>query len=105
MEKDQAIGVVIVAGSIIGIILYFWLVLLSPWSGFIIALTLFLVVAALMVILGWIGWTMATTPAPKPLEDSPPPPPETKEETKAEPSDSDKAVTASPKKRRGRGRA
>jgi predicted DNA-binding transcriptional regulator len=81
MEKDQAIGVVILAGSIIGIILYFWLVFLSPWSGFIMALTLFAAVAALLAILGWIGWTMATTPPPKPLEEPPPPPPETKEKT------------------------
>ena len=78
MEKDQGIGVVILAGSIIGIILYFWLVFLTPWSGFIIALTLFAAVAALLAILGWIGWTMATTPPPKPLEE-PPPPPEAKE--------------------------
>ena len=69
MEKDQAIGVVILAGSIIGIILYFWLVFLSPWSGFIMALTLFAAVAALLAILGWIGWTMATTPPPKPIEE------------------------------------
>ena len=81
MEKDQAIGVVILAGSIIGIILYFWLVFLSPWSGFIMALTLFAAVAALLAILGWIGWTMATTPPPKPLEEPPPPPPEAKEKT------------------------
>ncbi|HJX23304.1 MAG TPA: transcriptional regulator [Candidatus Bathyarchaeia archaeon] len=81
MEKDQAIGVVILAGSIIGIILYFWLVFLSPWSGFIMALTLFAAVAALLAILGWIGWTMVTTPPPKPLEEPPPPPPEAKEKT------------------------
>ena len=81
MEKDQAIGVVILAGSIIGIILYFWLVFLSPWSGFIMALTLFVAVAALLAILGWIGWTMATTPPPKPLDEPPPPPPEAKEKT------------------------
>jgi predicted DNA-binding transcriptional regulator len=81
MEKDQAIGVVILAGSIIGIILYFWLVFLTPWSGFIIALTLFAAVAALLAILGWIGWTMATTPPPKPLEEPPPPPSEVKEKT------------------------
>ncbi len=81
MEKDQAIGVVILAGSIIGIILYFWLVFLTPWSGFIIALTLFAAVAALLAILGWIGWTMATTPPPKPFEEPPPPPSEVKEKT------------------------
>jgi predicted DNA-binding transcriptional regulator len=69
MEKDQAVGVGILAGSIIGIIIYFWLVFLSAWSGFIIQLTLFVAVAALLAILAWIGWTMATTPPPKPLEE------------------------------------
>ena len=83
MEKDQAIGVVILAASMIGIILYFWLVFLSAWNVFIMELTLFAAVAALLAILGWIGWTMATTPPPKPLEEPPPPPPETKEGSKA----------------------
>ena len=72
MEKDQAIGFGILAGSIIGAIIYFWLIFLSPWSYFIIQLTLFVAIAALLAILAWIGWTMATTPPPKPLEETQP---------------------------------
>ncbi|MEM2930843.1 MAG: transcriptional regulator [Thermoproteota archaeon] len=87
MNKDQGIGAVLLLGSIIGVILYFWLVFLSEWSTFIIQLTAFVAVGFVLFILGWIGYTLATTPPPKPIEEiekeveketkeeAPPPPP------------------------------
>ena len=81
MEKDQITSVGILAGGIVGVIIYFWVTFLSPWTEFIAGLTLFVAVAALLAILGWIGWTMATTPPPRPPEE--PPPIEKKEEPKA----------------------
>ncbi|MEM3646646.1 MAG: transcriptional regulator [Thermofilum sp.] len=87
MNKDQGIGAVLLLGSIIGVILYFWLVFLSAWSTFIIQLTAFVAVGFVLFILGWIGYTLATTPPPKPIEEiekeveketkeeAPPPPP------------------------------
>lgn len=66
MNKDQAIGAVILAGSIIGVVVYTWL--LYAYALVVLQITAFLAVAAMLVILAWIGWTMATTPPPAPLE-------------------------------------
>jgi predicted DNA-binding transcriptional regulator len=66
MNKDQVIGAVILVGSIIGVLVYGWLVYAFPIM--ILQITAFVAVAAVLVILAWIGWTMATTPAPAPFE-------------------------------------
>ncbi len=69
MNKDQSIGAVLLLGSIIGVILYFWLVFLSAWWKEILQLTAFVAVGFVLFILGWIGYTLATTPPPKPIEE------------------------------------
>jgi predicted DNA-binding transcriptional regulator len=66
MNKDQGIGAVLLAGSIVGIALYAWLV--YSYAVLVLQITAFIAVAAILVILAWIGWTMATTPSPAPLE-------------------------------------
>lgn len=66
MNKDQAIGAAILVGSVIGVLVYGWLVYAFPIV--ILQITAFLAVAAVLVILAWIGWTMATTPPPAPFE-------------------------------------
>jgi len=53
----------------LGIIIYFWLVFFSEWSLFILQLTGFIAVGGILGIGAWIGWTMATTPPPKPIEE------------------------------------
>ena len=60
------IGAVIVVGSILGIIVYGWL--LYSFAIVVLQLTAFLAVAAVLVILAWIGWTMATTPPLEPID-------------------------------------
>jgi hypothetical protein len=97
VSKDQAIGgviclvCVVVAvfyvvtlfvptwGTIIGITLdaagvQFWLVAVPVLVGFV----------AILAIGAWIGWTMATTPPPKPIEEITTEMEEKKEEPKAE---------------------
>ena len=69
MNKDQAIGAVILVGSIVGVVLYAWL--LYAYAIVVLQITAFVAVAAILVILAWIGWTMATTPPPAPLEPEP----------------------------------
>lgn len=83
MNKDQTLGAllvlvcaVLIVGYIGGLFLYdpyisswlnigaaadvhFWLIATPVLIGFI----------AILSIGAWIGWTMATTPAPKPIED------------------------------------
>lgn len=69
MNKDQGIGAVLLLASIAGVIIYFWLVFLSPWWATILQLTAFVAVGFVLFILGWIGYTLATTPPPKPIEE------------------------------------
>ena len=69
MNRDQAIGALLLVGGALGIIIYFWLVFLSPWSIFIMQITAFIAVAGVLGILAWIGYTLATTPPPKPIEE------------------------------------
>ena len=69
MSKDQITGWMILLGSILGIIVYFYLVLLSPWTMLTIQISAFIAVAALLSIMAWIGYTLATTPPPTPIED------------------------------------
>ena len=69
MSKDQALGAGILLGSLLGGVLYFYLIFLSPWEVLTLQLTAFLAVAAVLVIMAWIGYTLATTPPPMPIED------------------------------------
>ncbi len=69
MSRDQVIGALILIGSIIGIVLYGWLVFFSPWILLVMELTGFIAVAGVLGILAWIGYTLATTPPPKPIEE------------------------------------
>ncbi len=75
MIKDQAWGALILIASIAGLVVYSWL--LYAYPTLILQVTAFVAVALICVILAWIGWTMATTPPPAPLEISTPkePPP------------------------------
>jgi len=69
MSKDQSYGAVILAVSIVGIILYAWFI--YGWPLITLQITAFLGVALILVITAWIGYTMATTPPPEPLEPAP----------------------------------
>jgi predicted DNA-binding transcriptional regulator len=66
MNKDQAMGVAILVGSVAAIIVYAWLV--YTYAIVTLQVTAFLAVAAVMTILAWIGWTMATTPPLEPID-------------------------------------
>jgi len=54
---------------VVGILLFGWLVFFSPWQVFILQLTAFVAVAAVLGILAWVGYALATTPPPKPIEE------------------------------------
>jgi len=69
MGRDQAIGILLLFVGVIGIVIYGWLVFLSQWSMLVLQLTGFAAVAAVLVIISWIGYTLATTPPPKPIEE------------------------------------
>ncbi len=86
MSKDQAIGGVIfivcllvavcyiitlfMPDLFVDIVGYIGLTLtVSDVKFWIIALPVFIAFVAIMFIGAWIGWTMATTPPPKPIEE------------------------------------
>lgn len=68
MSRDQVVGVLLLFAGLLGIGFYGWLVFLSAWSMLVLQLTGFVAVAGILVILAWIGYTLATTPPPKPIE-------------------------------------
>lgn len=59
-------------GSVAGILIYGYL-LVTPYWTFVLQITAFVAVAVILGILAWIGWTMATTPPPAPMEAEVPP--------------------------------
>ena len=69
MASDKAVGSALLIVSIIVIIAYAYLVFLSPWKALVIELTAFIGVAAIFGIIAWIGYALATTPPPKPIEE------------------------------------
>jgi predicted DNA-binding transcriptional regulator len=60
---------VILVASIVGIVVYTWLLL--TYAILVLQITAFIAVAFVLIIAAWIGWTMATTPPPAPLEPEP----------------------------------
>jgi predicted DNA-binding transcriptional regulator len=84
MANDRAVGAIIFVASILGIIVYG--VLEYYWESEVLAITAFLGIALLLGILGWIGYTMATTPPPEPITDIPDVPAPQKSESPEKPS-------------------
>ncbi len=97
MSKDQAIGaaifivcIVVAIGYLVTLFYPNWLVqvgLLGSTANvqfWVIAIPVFIAFVAIMFIGAWIGWTMATTPPPKPIEEITTEIEEKKEETKTE---------------------
>lgn len=69
-ERDKLIGVGLMVVTTIVILFYLYGLFFSKeLSEILIKLTIFIAVAGVMGILGWIGYTLATTPPPKPIEE------------------------------------
>lgn len=62
-------GYVLFIGCLLGIGFYFYLTFLSPWVLLVLQISVFLAVAAVLAILAWIGYALATTPPLGPLEE------------------------------------
>ena len=80
LSKDQLIGAAIVIVSVAVALFYVltlffpaWLSIFGIASGavqfWVIAIPVFIGFTGILVIGAWIGWTMATTPPPKPIEE------------------------------------
>jgi predicted DNA-binding transcriptional regulator len=105
MSKDQAIGGAILAVCIIVAVGYVLLITVSnqifpSWNLATVQLDAVLVLVsvafiAILAIGAWIGWTMATTPPPKPIEEITTEMEEKKEEAPAAPAPEQQAAPAS----------
>lgn len=69
MSNDRILGGTILVGSLAGIAVYFWLLFMSPWAWLTIQVSAIAAVGMVLLIIAWIGYTLATTPPPMPLED------------------------------------
>ena len=69
MSKDQGLGLTLLVISVLGLVLYGWC--LYSWPLVTLQITAFVAVAGVLLIVAWIGYTMATTPPPAPLETEP----------------------------------
>ncbi len=85
MSKDQVIGglifivcVIVMIGYIAGMFLYPTIVAALPFLNigseafvqkWLVAIPVLVAFVAVLGIGAWIGWTMATTPPPKPIEE------------------------------------
>ena len=67
MSKDQTLGAVILIVSLLGIAIYGYLI--WYYTLVVLEITAFLAVAGVLAILAWIGYTLATTPPPQPIEE------------------------------------
>ncbi|MGC8969118.1 MAG: transcriptional regulator [Conexivisphaera sp.] len=65
MSRDQCLGVLMLVLGVVVIIVYGWLDWAYPIRT--LQVTAFIIVAAVLGIVAWIGYTLATTPPPKPI--------------------------------------
>ena len=68
MDKDQAIGYIIFLASVAAVLIYGYLLITPAFTTLILQITAFVAVGLILGILAWIGWVMATTPPPTPIE-------------------------------------
>jgi len=72
VSKDRVVGAGLMAVSIIVIAIYLWLLFIPPagWVPMLVLeITAAIAVVGVLGILAWIGYTLATTPPPKPIEE------------------------------------
>jgi len=71
LNSDQILGAFILLGSIVGVVVYGALLFLlgETISLLTLQVSAFLAVAFVLGIMAWIGYTLATTPPPKPIEE------------------------------------
>lgn len=69
MSRDQVIGFLILLVSAAVILAYIYLIFLTDFYLLLLKITVAVAVAGVFGVLGWIGYTLATTPPPKPIEE------------------------------------
>ena len=61
MQRRKAIGITIFVLCIAAFFIYAYLLMLSEWSPIVLELSVLMIAGAILGIISWIGYTMATT--------------------------------------------
>ena len=61
MDRRKATGIMIFILCIGGFFVYAYLLMLSEWSPIVMQLSMLMIVGALLGVIAWIGYSMATT--------------------------------------------
>ncbi|MGC9180191.1 MAG: transcriptional regulator [Vulcanisaeta sp.] len=62
-------GIALLVISIVIILAYAYIMFATPYSLFLLKLTGVIAIAVIFGILAWVGYALATTPPPKPIEE------------------------------------
>ena len=69
-NDDRVLGGALLVGGLVGIVLYCWLLFISPWAWLTVRVSAFLAGGLCLLIISWIGYTLTTTPPPIPFEEA-----------------------------------
>jgi hypothetical protein len=78
--RDRSLGVLFFVLSIVAMVGYFWLLFLSPedptylgktLSEWAIIIPVMIIVYAVLIVVAWIGWALASTAPPLPVTGEP----------------------------------
>ena len=61
LARKKITGIVLLVASVIVFVIYTYVLLGTKWGIIVLQLTVIGAIAALLAVLGWIGYTMATT--------------------------------------------
>ncbi|MDF2426161.1 MAG: transcriptional regulator [Nitrosopumilus sp.] len=61
MDKRKGTGIIIFVLCIGGFFLYAYLLMLSEWSPIVLQLSVLMIAGAILGVIAWIGYVMATT--------------------------------------------
>jgi len=64
-RRRKGTGFVLLIISVTAFFAYSYFLFVSPWAIELLEITVLAAVAALLAVLGWIGYTMATAPDPE----------------------------------------
>jgi len=71
MNKDKVVGISLIGGAILVSIMIIYLLFLAGDAVALLTMKIIVTLAIIAIagIAGWIGYTLATTPPPKPIEE------------------------------------
>lgn len=69
MSRDRILGLAIVVASVAIVVVYNYVLFATSYYLQLLKLTGAIAVTAVFGVLAWIGYTLATTPPPKPIEE------------------------------------